>query len=461
MRIRPSDSLTGRVVGLSTLWAVAALIVIGGLISTLYREAASRAFQDLLVAQLYNLVNSVGATPQGVLEGAPDLGDLRYLQPLSGWYWEVIPASDNTSGRLASRSLGIAKVAAVPVGEAPFGEQYRRQYQVEGPRGATLQVVETEVLLDNDNHVARFRVMGDTATFGTDVEQFNERLILYLGIFGFGSTLINASAILFGLRPLGRVRRAMWDVRTGRAERLHGEFPAEIRPLAGELNALLDSNRRIIERARTQVGNLAHSLKTPIAVLMNEAGAIGGDKGRLIAEQGEAMRVQVQHHLDRARVAAQSKGTTFRTPVRPALERLLRVVAKLNPELGVELDMDGADELVFAGEQQDFEEIIGNLLENAAKWSRGDIRLAARAISATAFTVEVDDNGRGLSETEMAEVMKRGRRLDEARPGSGLGLSIVADTVAEYRGSFALGVSDLGGLRAKVTLPRALGEDVS
>ncbi|SJZ64704.1 ATP-binding protein [Consotaella salsifontis] len=461
MRIRQADSLTVRVVGLSTLWAVAAFIVIGGLISTLYRDSASRAFQDLLVAQLYNLVNSVQASPTGELEGAPELGDLRYLQPLSGWYWEVLPASDNTSGRLASRSLGAENIPSMPLSQVPFGEQYRRQYQTEGPQGQLLQIVETEVLLDTENHVARFRVMGDTGAFGADVEEFSRSLAIYLGIFGLGSILINALAILFGLRPLRRVRRSLANVRAGRAERLEGSFPAEIQPLATELNALVENNRRIIERARTRVGNLAHSLKTPIAVLMNEAKAVGGEHGRLIADQSEAMRVQVQHHLDRARMAAQSEGSVFRTPVRPVLERLLRVIAKLNPRLAVELDFNGGEDLVFAGEQQDLEEIIGNLMDNAAKWGRATVRVAARAVDDRSFEILVQDDGKGLTEVEIAEAMKRGRRLDEARPGSGLGLSIVSDIVAEYRGTLSLSRSSLGGLSATVRLPRALGASVS
>lgn len=453
MRIRPADSLAFRVIGFSTLWAIAALVVVAGLISTLYERTASRGFEDLLVAQLYNLVNSVTATPDGFLSGSPDLGDLRYSIPLSGWYWEVLPAGTDTKGRLASVSLGSGQVDSPTPQALPFGAEYRRSYMENGLDGERLRVVETEVVLDSANHAARFRVMGNASLVAADVEQFNWALAFYLGLFGLGSALVNALTILLGLRPLVRARRALAEVRAGRAERLRGHFPREIRPLAVEMNALIDNNRRIVERARTQVGNLAHSLKTPIAVLLNEAAAIGGDRGRLVAAESERMRVQVQHYLDRARLAAQSEGSSvFRTPVKSTLEPLIRVIAKLNPGLDIALAELPA-ELAFAGEKQDYEEVLGNLLDNAAKWARTRIRVAVAPAGEGMFATTIEDDGGGLDPEEIERATTRGWRLDETKPGTGLGLSIVKDTVAEYRGIFTLTRSSLGGLKAIVVLP--------
>ena len=448
-------SLTLRVIVLSSLWAVVALVVAGGLISALYEQTAKKGFEDLLAAQLYNLVNSVSATEKGYLSGTPDLGDLRYLQPLSGWYWEVVPASPNTSGRLSSGSLGILEIAGISTDAEPFDSSYRRRYAAKGLDGETLQVVETEVVLDSQNHAARFRVMGNASTVATDIGAFDRTLLIYLGAVGLGTILMNVLAILIGLKPLGTVRKALATVRAGEAERLEGRFPVEIEPLAAELNALIDNNRRIVERSRTQVGNLAHSLKTPIAVLVNEAEAIGGEHGKLIGDQSARMQAQVQHYLDRARVAGQVEGGVFRTPVAPALDRLTRVVAKLNPEMKIAYERTDAAALVFAGEREDFEEIIGNLLENAAKWGRHRIALSARSLSADRFETVIADDGPGLSQADIDIALERGKRLDEAVPGSGLGLSIVADMVREYRGRFELARSDLGGLKAMVVLPRA------
>ena len=254
MKLRAFDSLTVRVIAFSSFWAIAAFTVIGGLISTLYSQTASRGFEELLTAQLYNIVNAVTVTPEGQLAGSPDLGDLRYSQPLSGWYWEVLPASVNTKGRLASISLGPADIVAPDPEVKPFDLYYRRDYEAEGREGETLKVVETEIVLDQENHIARFRVMGNASLLNADIAQFDWRLGFYLGGFGLGSILINGGAILFGLRPLAKVRRALGEVRAGKAERLQGPFPAELRSLAFEMNGLIDNNRRIVERARTQVG---------------------------------------------------------------------------------------------------------------------------------------------------------------------------------------------------------------
>ncbi|HDZ72465.1 MAG TPA: histidine kinase [Aurantimonas coralicida] len=457
MAIRAANSLTVRVIVLSSVWALLALVVVGGLISTLYERTATRGFEDLLAAQLYNLVNSVTVSETGYLSGSPDLGDLRYSQPLSGWYWEVIPASDNTRGRLISSSLGILDIASEPTSQVPFDPLYRRSYDASGLDGELLKVVETEVVLDAQNHAARFRVMGNAGVVVADVADFNRTLVYYLGAVGVGTILVNVLAILAGLSPLGAVRRSLTNVRAGKAERLEGRFPAEIEPLALEVNALIDNNRRIVERSRTQVGNLAHSLKTPIAVLVNEAASLGGPQGELIADQAERMRQQVQHYLDRARVAAQTETTVFRAPVGPALERLVRVIAKLNPALNLKFDPALAEGLVFAGERQDFEEIIGNLLENAGKWAAGRIVVIGKPVSEDRFATVIEDDGPGLTEAQIIEAQKRGRRLDEATPGSGLGLSIVSDMVAEYRGALEFSRSDLGGLRVTIVLPRALG----
>ncbi|WP_192843185.1 ATP-binding protein [Aureimonas sp. AU12] len=457
-----TESLAARVIALSSLWAIAAFVVVAGLISNLYERTAQSGFEAVVRAQLFNLINAVTVDETGMLVGVPDLGDLSYSQPLSGWYWEVLPASGNTTGRLASFSLGPGRIEAPTTDADPFDLQYRRDYRMKGLDGELLYVEEAEVVLDAENHAARFRVMGNASVVDADIGAFDRMLALYLGLFGLGSIVINALAILFGLHPLVGVRRSLAEVRNGKAERLPSSFPAEIRPLATEMNALLDSNRRIVERARTQVGNLAHSLKTPIAVLQNEAGAIGGEKGRLVAEQSEAMRIQVQHYLDRARRAATADIAIARTPVEPVLQRLLRVIRRLNPDLDCDLALPAdAERIVFAGEAQDLEEAIGNLLENAAKYGRSRIRVALLRGDGETFEIRVEDDGPGLDDAQIAEATKRGRRLDERVAGSGLGLSIVADTVLQYRGDFRLARSDFGGLRAEVVLPLAPAATIS
>ena len=250
---------------------------------------------------------------------------------------------------------------------------------------------------------------------------------------------------------------ALAKVRQGTAQRLDGAFPAEIQPLASETNALIESNRRILERSRTQVGNLAHSLKTPLAVIVNEGRATGGAKGKLIEEQAAAMQQQVEHYLQRARIAAQRDSVVFRTPVGPVLERMVRVMGKLNPEIALTLKVP-AEDVVFAGEREDLEELTGNLLENAMKWAASKVAVSVIEDDGTSeqptFVLAIEDDGPGIPEEKAREAVKRGRRLDETKPGSGLGLAIVSDLVGEYGGSLRLERSDLGGLKAAVELKR-------
>lgn len=451
----PSRSLAFRVIAISTAWAVVTLIVISTVISTLYRQASERSFDSLLSAHLFNLIGSVGLSDGGFLEGSPNLGDLRFSQINSGWYWSVEPVSEDVTGTLTSPSM-LEAIPGPSVIEAPFDDAFQRRYVATGPADESLVVVESEILLDNRNRIARFRLMGNKSELDREIADFERRLFLYLALFGAGTIAINAIAILFGLRPLRQVRNALALVREGTSHRLDGPFPAEIEPLANETNALIENNRRIVERSRTQVGNLAHSLKTPLAVLLNEGRALGGVKGALIVDQSAAMQMQVDHYLRRARVAAQRDSVVYRTPVAPLMERMVRVFQKLGPGLDIELTLP-AEQIVFAGEREDLEEIAGNLLENATKWARTRIDVAVSVLPAEAgeparFAIAIADDGPGIPDEKAREALKRGRRLDETKPGTGLGLAIVSELVSDYGGRLVLDRAERGGLKAVVEL---------
>ena len=456
-------SLASRVLTIATVWAVIALFVIGFLIHTLYRNGAERGFRDLLRAQLYNVINSVSLMEDGRLEGIPQLGDLRFSQPGSGWYWIVNIIGNGPSERLESVSLGERTVAPVSTDVVPFNDRYERIYRSTDSTGEAVMVAETEVLLGDNGEIARFRVTGNMDALDDDVSAFSRQLVLFLVVFGIGSLLVNAIAILFGLRPLDSIRRSLEEIRAGKTESLDGSFPREIAPLTGEVNALIDNNRRIIERARMQVGNLAHSLKTPIAVLLNESRAMDPEQARLVNEQATAMQNQVQHYLDRARIAAQQNSVLVRTDTRKTLERLLRVMQRLNPDTDFELRAENSVPNL-AMEQHDVEEIFGNLLENAGKWATGKVRVTVSEMPNTPatkdarsmLTILVEDDGQGMPDDQLSEAMKRGRRLDESKPGTGLGLSIIKEIAGEYNGSVALNRSELGGLCATLSLPVAV-----
>lgn len=446
-------SLTFRVIAFSTVWAILTLVVIFTLINTLYRQASERGFDSLLSAHLFNLIGSVGISDTGALTGSPDLGDLRFSEPNSGWYWSVEPASEGVHGELHSSSM-TTSILSPSVAEVPFNANFQRSYATKGIVGEQLVVFESEFVLDAKNRAARFRVMGNKTELEQEISTFQHRLLTYLGLFGIGMIAINAVAILLGLQPLRRVRNALAMVREGTAQRLDGRFPAEIEPLANETNALIENNKRIVERSRTQVGNLAHSLKTPLAVLLNEGRALGGAKGQLIVEQAASMQKQVEHYLQRARVAAQRDSVVYRTPVSPLVQRMVRVLQKLNPETSLSLSLPST-EIVFAGEREDLEELLGNLLENAMKWAKSAVSVSVAPMTGqddSHFEISIEDDGPGIPEDKAREALKRGRRLDETKPGTGLGLAIVADLVNEYGGALALERSGLGGLKAVVRL---------
>jgi signal transduction histidine kinase len=444
-------SVAFRVIAFSTVWAIITLVVIATVISALYYRSSVRSFRTLLSAHMFNLVSSVSVSDDGTLSGTPDLGDLRFNEPGSGWYWAVEPISPGLHGGIQSPSL-TGKIPG-PRRAVPFDADFRRHYRARGPSGERLEVLESEIVLDTNNRIARFLVTGNRNELRAEIDSFQHRVYLYLSLFGIGMILINAVAILLGLRPLDRVRQSLQRVREGSAQRLEGDFPAEIEPLAAETNALIDNSRRMIERSRLQVGNLAHSLKTPIAVLLNEGRAIGGRQGKLVIEQTAAMQQQVEHYLRRARIASQRDSVVFRTPLSEPLGRLVRVMTKLNPDIAIALHAPDGD-VVFAGETEDFEEIAGNLLENAMKWAQREVSVSLSGSgSAGSASLSIEDDGPGIPAERADEALKRGMRLDETKPGSGLGLAIVSDLVEEYGGSLELGKSELGGLKIVVRLP--------
>jgi len=275
-------------------------------------------------------------------------------------------------------------------------------------------------------------------------------------VLGLGLVVATLFQVRFGLAPLRAIRHDLAAIRSGDAERLEGELPTEIRPLQQELNALIQSNREIVDRARTHVGNLAHALKTPLSVITNEAREKDGPLAGKVIEQAELMRNQITHHLDRARVAARSGAIGDITDVDGVLNGLKRALDRIYEGRALELDVRSDAELKFQGEKQDFEEMVGNLLDNACKWAKSRVWVTAtRAGGAANFEVLVDDNGPGLTEAERERAVKRGQRLDETKPGSGLGLSIVAELAHLYKGRFELEPSPHGGLRARLELPAA------
>jgi len=301
-------------------------------------------------------------------------------------------------------------------------------------------------------------VAGPADEIVNDVERFRFSLFMTFGLLGFSLAATALLQIRFGLAPLRKLRTALGSIRRGEADRIDGEYPRDIAPLAGEINLLIETNREILERARTQVGNLAHALKTPLSIIVNEASGSDAppELSEKIREQAAVMRDQVNYHLDRARAAALAGTLGTSTEVEPALAGLVRTFGKIYRDKDIAYEVHVPPGLRFRGEKQDFEEMIGNLVDNASKWATGRVSISAAPTAEHDYPhllVAVEDDGPGLPEEDRAAVLKRGQRLDETKPGSGLGLSIVADLAALYRGRFRLEAAALGGLRAVIEVP--------
>jgi signal transduction histidine kinase len=378
--------------------------------------------------------------------------------PLSGWYWQIARTDSGKNEARASRSLWDKKLPKLEDQGVEVTTAGVRQGYVDGPEGQNLRMVERPVDLGVDGKFL-VTVAGDAAEIFEETRTFDYYVAGTFVALSIGLLLTTIFQVRFGLAPLKRISEAIADIRSGRAERLEGEFPVEIAPLARETNALIDANRAIVERARTHVGNLAHAIKTPLSVIVNEAGANRGDPfAQKVLEQADVMRDQVAHHLERARIAARLTIVGTVTEVAPVMQALRRTMEKIHRDRGIAIDIAAGDQAKFRGERQDLEEMAGNLVDNACKWAESRVYIEVMVKMGDAdpgpmLRILVDDDGRGLSAAERAQVSRRGQRLDESKPGSGLGLSIVVDLAALYGGSLTLGTAPIGGLRAELLLP--------
>jgi signal transduction histidine kinase len=387
------------------------------------------------------------------------LGEPLFELPLSGWYWQITRTDTEKPDVRASRSLWDRKLPKLDERGLDLTAAGIRVAYVDGPEGQNLRMVERPIDLGVDGKFL-VGVAGDSTEIFDETRSFDYYLGGTFTALGIVLLLTTVFQVRFGLAPLNRISQSIAAIRSGRAERLEGEFPVEIAPLARETNALIDANREIVERARTHVGNLAHAIKTPLSVIVNEATAHRADPfADKVLEQADVMRDQVAHHLERARIAARVTIIGTVTEVAPAIEALQRTMEKIHRDRGILIEVQADPRARFRGERQDLEEMAGNLVDNACKWAASRVFIEVlveqpvKPGAASMFRIIVDDDGRGLSEAERAQVSRRGQRLDESKPGSGLGLSIVVDLAALYGGSLTLGGAPIGGLRAELLLP--------
>ncbi len=455
------SSLATRLFLSATAWVVVILAITGIVLSSVYRNATERAFDRRLNLYLRTLIAEVATPDEPPDHQFQSLGEPLFELPLSGWYWRIVRTDTGKNETRASRSLWDKKLPILEERDAALTAAGVRLGYVDGPEGQNLRMVERPVDLGADGKFL-VSVAGDASEIFDETRSFDYYLGGTFAALGIVLLLTTIFQVRFGLAPLKRISESIADIRSGRAERLEGEFPVEIAPLARETNALIDANREIVERARTHVGNLAHAIKTPLSVIVNEATAHRVDPfASKVLEQADVMRDQVAHHLERARIAARVTIVGTVTEVAPAIEALRRTMEKIHRDRGIVIAVKSDPSAKFRGERQDLEEMAGNLVDNACKWAASQVFVEV-AIDAPAapgagprLRITVEDDGRGLSAAERAQASRRGQRLDESKPGSGLGLSIVVDLAALYGGSLSLGDAPIGGLRAELALPGA------
>jgi signal transduction histidine kinase len=449
------NSLSFRLILSAALWTAVAIIAAGVILTSLYRRTVERTFDENLDNYLNAIVGEITQQWPDEVTQIDNLSEPLFGSVYSGWYWQI---SHDGQIVLKSQSL-LFDALAVPDNAPARDDQGFVRFTATGPGGETIRAIESSTVI-NGEATYHIIVSGNATALRAEIASFRNSVILTLVVFGLALILSTFLLIRWGLRPLDRVRDGLASLRSGKEARLSGNYPAEILPLARELNALLESNQQVIERARTQVGNLAHALKTPLSVITNEARSNESPLADKVREQADLMRRQITHYLDRARIAARSEVIGAFTRVEPVMARMARAMNRIYGDKGVTVRVKIETDACFRGEQQDLEEIIGNLADNACKWAKSAVLITvtqepSSGDSVGQLIVTIDDDGPGLNEEERRQATKRGQRLDESKPGSGLGLSIVTDLVGMYHGTFRLDAAPSGGLRAEIKLPAA------
>jgi len=451
VRVSRPGSLRWRLLAGAAVWIVLALSAASFILSNLFEDHVRRRFDAELMAQLDQLVANVDVDANGKLILRNALADPRFDRPLSGLYWQVM---DDKGAVLRSRSLwdGVVGIARDTLA---VGEIHR--HRVGGPGGQNLLVVERSIVLPDAPAPLRLLVAADERELLVTLAAFNAPLRLSLGVLALVLIAAALVQVEVGLRPLRRLREELAAVRAGRRRRFEARMPVEVAPLVDDLNALLAHADEVVERARLQAGNLAHALKTQLAVLANEAESLTSenahDTGARIAAQAQTMRRHVDHHMARARAAASRGLPGVSAPIAPSVDALVRTLDRLYEARGIDVDAEIDPALVFAGEQQDLDEMLGNVLENAYKWARRSVQVRAERSADAWCVLNIDDDGPGLDAAQCEHALRPGVRLDETTPGTGLGLAVVRDLAELHGGSITLARGPLGGLRAQLRLP--------
>ena len=438
-------SLTRRMIGVAALWIVLLLLAGGFALDRIISRTIEQGFDEDLRIELNSLIATAEIDPEGEVFFNRQPADQRFLEPYSGKYYQISARGMET---YPSRSLWDRQLRRGPLHSDSEPHVYNsNEFGAQEP----LRIAERDAIIPGSDTRWRFQVAQSREVIDEQLRQLRSTLFWSFAVLGAGLLILAALQTVYGLWPLRRVRREVSMIRSGEKTRIGEDFPAEIRPLTEEINQLLAHNEAQAEEARRHAGNLAHALKTPLTVLTNAATAKAPDLVGTVCREAQVMRRHVDHHLARARAIGRRASAQARARVWDSVEAVERAVDRLYENVTVDCAGDKTAEVRV--ERQDLEEMLGNLMENAAKYGGGRVFVTVEAREAW-VDVLVEDDGRGIPEQERESIFARGARLDTEKPGTGLGLGIVRDVAEIYGGRVSLEESeDLGGLLARLTLP--------
>ncbi|WP_033074886.1 sensor histidine kinase [Sphingopyxis sp. MWB1] len=431
-------------IAIAAIW-ISVLLIGGGLaLDRVLTGAITRNFDSSLEYVLIAMIRSSEIGPDGEVRLIEPLGDQRFLEPYSGLYWQI---SGGDQEPYRSRSLWERTLEA----PTPHVDDEIHTYDSDQFVDEELRILERNVILPGSEINWRYQIAQSREALDAQIRAVRATLIPSLGLLGLGLIILAALQTFYGLWPLRHIRRAIAAMRGGQQRRIVAPLPLEVQPMVDELNALLAHNEKQAEEARLHAGNLAHALKTPLTVLVNSATGRESELAATVRREAATMQRQVEHHLARARAVGRRGAAQARARVWDSVDSVSRAIKHLYPE--VRLDAAGDKDLIARVERQDLDELVGNLLENAAKYGGGSVFATIEA-AGPMVEIIIEDDGPGISPADRVRIFDRGVRLDSGKPGTGLGLAIVRDVAEIYGGQIMLEESeDLGGLLVRLRLP--------
>jgi signal transduction histidine kinase len=425
-----------------------ALVVATIMIGFVLHRFIQGQIDQRLDTQIVFLTSMLAAGDDGVIAIAGSADGPPFDRALHGWYWEVV----GPKNVLRSRSLDGASFE-VPEFHRPPWELRPAPADGPGPKDEALHFRIQRAMIGSTS--VMIVVSAPRGAVRGPLWEAMKTLAISLAVLGLALVLAIVLQVRLGLRPLERLRQDVADVRTGRSERVPAAQPLEILPLVSELNGLLEQNAANLDRARSHVANLAHGLKTPLATLTIALSERGRGSAAELHSLVVLMERRIRHHLGRARAAALSGPTRAQTLIAPRIDDVGVVLGKIYADKRIVLVQNVPRNLAVACEQQDFDEMMGNLLENAFRWARNKVEVHARQSDGRSVAIEIQDDGPGLQPDQIPQVLRPGERIDESAPGFGFGLPITRELAELYGGELNLDASALGGLRVTLRLPFA------